>query len=211
MRRTPSPGWVVFFYYEDDAEEDQSQSNSNGSEAVSEGELVDFTSTENTSIAIFGQATWSPGRLDGRWHLTLGARYSDDNRKAHRDNNRVSYGFGGTPNTVPPFTADYDEDFSKFNPSFTVEYDLDEYSNVYAKVVTAYKSGGTSQRSTSSSNFKAGFDEEDLVSYELGYKGDLANGRLRLNAALFYMEYDDYQQSVPTGNNAGGTRLHQYR
>ena len=204
LGETDTLSWVGgFFYYEDDAEEDQSQSNSNGSEAVSEGELVDFTSTENTSIAIFGQATWSPGRLDGRWHLTLGARYSDDNRKAHRDNNRVSYGFGGTPNTVPPFTADYDEDFSKFNPSFTVEYDLDEYSNVYAKVVTAYKSGGTSQRSTSSSNFKAGFDEEDLVSYELGYKGDLANGRLRLNAALFYMEYDDYQQSVPTGNNAG--------
>ena len=31
----------------------------------------------------------------------------------------------------------------------------------------------------------------------------LLNGRLRLNGALFYMEYDDYQQSVPTGNNAG--------
>ena len=24
-----------------------------------------------------------------------------------------------------------------------------------------------------------------------------------MNAAIFYMEYDDYQQSVPTGNNAG--------
>jgi iron complex outermembrane receptor protein len=37
----------------------------------------------------------------------------------------------------------------------------------------------------------------------VGYKGDLLDGRLRLNGALFYMEYDDYQQSVPTGANAG--------
>lgn len=195
--------WVGgLFYYEDESEE-ENLGDSSGSEAIPEGELVDFTSTENTSIAVFGQATWSPASLHDRWHFTLGARYSDDNRKAHRDNNRVSFGFAGSPTTVPAFTEDYDQDFSKFNPSFTVEYDLNEFSNVYAKVVTAYKSGGTSQRSTSSANFIEGFDEEDLVSYELGYKGDLADGRVRFNAALFYMEYDDYQQSVATGNNPG--------
>jgi iron complex outermembrane receptor protein len=69
--------------------------------------------------------------------------------------------------------------------------------------VSAYKSGGTSQRSTSLESFESGFDEEDLFSYELGYKGDLADGRARLNAAIFYMDYDDYQQSVATGRNAG--------
>ncbi|MDX1735261.1 MAG: TonB-dependent receptor, partial [Halioglobus sp.] len=64
-------------------------------------------------------------------------------------------------------------------------------------------SGGTSQRSTTSSNFETGFEPEDLVSYELGYKGDLLDGRMRLNAALFHMVYDNYQQSVQTGRNAG--------
>lgn len=200
---TDTLSWVSgLYYYEDESDEDNG-GDSNGSENIPEGELVDFTSTDNTSIALFGQATWSPESLQGRWHFTLGARYSDDNRKAHRDNNRISYGFGGAPSTVPAFVANYDKDFSKFNPSFTVEYDLGDFSKVYGKVVTAYKSGGTSQRSTSESNFKQGFDEEDLVSYELGYKGDLADSRVRINAALFHMTYDDYQQSVQTGRSPG--------
>jgi iron complex outermembrane recepter protein len=195
--------WVSgLFYYEDQSKE-TNNGNSNGSEAIPPGQLVDFTSTENNSVAIYGQLTWTPARLDDRWHFTLGGRYSDDNRKAHRDNSRVAFGFAGAPAGVPAFTADYDEDFRKFNPSFTVEYDLNAVSNIYAKVDTAYKAGGTSQRSTSLINFQEGFDEEDLVSYEVGYKGDLADSRVRLNAAIFYMEYDDYQQSVPTGNNAG--------
>ena len=194
--------WVGgLFYYEDDGEENQ-PGDSGGSENIPEGELVDYTTTENTSAAIYGQATWTPPALEDRWHFTLGARYSDDSRKATRDNSRVSFSLGAT-NGIPPFRAKYDKDFSKFNPSFTVEYDLNGFSNVYGKVVTAYKSGGTSQRSTSKINFEEGFDEEDLISYEVGYKGDMLDSRVRLNAALFYMQYDDYQQSVPTGNNAG--------
>lgn len=195
--------WVGgLFYYEDQSDEDN-LGDANGSEAIPPGELVDYTHTENTSIAVYGQATWTPVQLDGRWHFTPGARYSDDNRKATRDNSRVSFGIGGVPISVPAFTAEYDQDFSKLNPSFVAQYDLNDYSNVYGKVVTAYKSGGTSQRSTTASNFETGFDPEDLVSYELGYKGDLWDSRVRFNAAVFYMQYDDYQQSVQTGNNAG--------
>lgn len=203
LGETDSVNWVGGLFYYADESEDNNFGNSNGSEAILEGELTDFTTTENTSIAIFGQATWTPSQLDDRWHFTLGGRYSEDNRKAFRDNNRISFGFGGSATPVPAFRANYDQDFSKFNPSVTVEYDLNEDSNVYAKVITAYKSGGTSQRSTSSADFQKGFDEEDLLSFELGYKGDLADGRARFNAAVFYMQYDNYQQSVSTGRNAG--------
>jgi iron complex outermembrane receptor protein len=202
LANTDTISWVGGLYYYEDESDENNFGDSNGSEALPPGVLVDFTSTENTSIAIFSQATWSPESMEG-WQFTLGARYSDDNRKAFRDNNRVSFGTGGTPSPVPAFMANYDQDFDQFNPSFTVEYDLNEFSNVYAKVVTAYKSGGTSQRSTSAENFQTGFDPEELISYELGYKGDLLDGRMRFNAALFYMEYEDYQQSVATGRNAG--------
>jgi len=198
-----SISWVTgLFYYEDESEVN-SFGESNGSEGIPEGDLVDFTSTENSSLAIYSQATWTPESLGGAWHLTLGGRYSQDNRKAYRANNRVSYGFGGSESDVPAFVDNYDKDFSKLNPSFTVEYDLSEVSNVYAKVVTAYKSGGTSQRSTSSSNFRNGFDEEDLTSYEFGYKGLLLDQRLSFNAAVFYMDFEGYQQSVQTGRAPG--------
>ncbi|MEM9255919.1 MAG: TonB-dependent receptor [Pseudomonadota bacterium] len=195
--------WVAGLYYYEDESEESNLGDANGSEAIPPGELVDFTSTENTSIAAFGQATWTPSTLDNRWHFTLGARYSDDNRKAFRDNNRVSFGFAGAPTNTPAFTENYNKDFDKFNPSAVIEYDVSDFISVYAKYITAYKSGGTSQRSTSSQNFQAGFDEEDVTSYELGYKGDAMEGRLRLNAALFYMEFDGYQQSVQTGTSPG--------
>lgn len=200
---TDTLSWVGgLFYYEDESHENIF-GNANGSEAIPPGQLIDDTSTENTSLAAYGQVTWSPEQLQDRWHFTLGARYSDDSRKAERENSRVAFGFAGAPSGIPPFVADYNKDFSKFNPAFTVEYDLNDFSNVYAKVVTAYKSGGTSQRSTSLINFEEGFSEEDLISYEVGYKGDLLDNRLRVNVAAFYMQYDDYQQSVPTGTNAG--------
>lgn len=203
LGETDNIDWVGgLFYYEDESEE-TNRGNSNGSEGITPGVLIDYTSTKNKSLAAFGQMTWTPPQLGDSWHFTLGARYSDDNRKAYRDNNRVSFGFGGTPNGIPSFQANYDKDFSKFNPAFTVDYDLNAFSNVYAKVMTAYKSGGTSQRSTSLINFQEGFGEEDLTSYEVGYKGDLADSRVRINTALFYMDYSDYQQSVPTGNNPG--------
>lgn len=195
--------WVGgLFYYEDESSE-VNNGNSNGSEAIPPGVLIDYTSTKNKSLAAYGQLTWTPPQLGDSWHFTLGARYSDDHRKAYRDNNRVSYGFGGAPTSIPSFQANYDKSFGKFNPAFTVDYDINPFSNLYAKVVTAYKSGGTSQRSTNLLNFQEGFDEEDLTSYEVGYKGDLADSRIRFNAAVFYMEYSDYQQSVPTGNNPG--------
>lgn len=194
--------WVGGIYYYRDEGEELNTGNSNGSENLPAGSIVDLTTTENTSLALFGQATWTPASAD-RWHITVGARYSDDNRKGYRNNNRVSFAFGGAPSPIPAFIANYDKDFDQFNPSLTVEYDLNDNSNVYAKAITAYKSGGTSQRSTSLDNFSEGFDPEDLVSWELGYKGDLLDSRMRLNAALFYMEFEGYQQSVQTGRSPG--------
>jgi iron complex outermembrane receptor protein len=200
---TDQLNWVTgLYYYEDDSEENNT-GDTFGSENVPDGDIIDYTSANNTSIAVFGQATWTPEQLE-RWHFTLGGRYSSDNRKATRDNSRVSYGFGGAPSGIPPFQAKYDQDFDEFNPAFTVEYDLNDFSNVYAKVVTAYKAGGTSQRSQIQEAFEVGFDPEDLTSYEAGYKGDLMDSRLRINAAVFYMDFQNYQQSVQTSANPSG-------
>lgn len=203
LGETDTLSWVSGVFYYDDEGKETNNGNSNGSENIPPGEKIDYTSTRNKSLAAYGQVTWTPHQLGDKWHFTLGGRYSKDKRKAYRDNSRVSFGFGGTPNGIPAFQANYDQDFSKFNPGFTVDYDLSASANVYAKVVTAYKAGGTSQRSTNVTNFELGFDPEELTSYEVGYKGDLADSRVRLNAAVFYMDYSDYQQSVATGNNPG--------
>lgn len=149
---------------------------------------TDRTKTENESVAIYGQATLTP--TNSRFHITLGARYSEDQREAVRTN----------LNTVPPFDGTkYDKDFSNFSPSLTVAYDLTDDLNVYGKVVSGYRSGGTSTLSYEESLFQAGADEETILSYEIGMKGDFLDRRLRVNGAIFRMEYDDYQGSIQTG------------
>lgn len=148
----------------------------------------DRTETENESLAIYGQATFSPS--DSGFHITLGARYSEDQRQAVRTNLNTTPAFDGTK---------YDKDFNNFSPSLTVAYDLSDDLNVYAKVVSGYRSGGTSTLSYQESLFQEGADEEKILSYEVGMKGDFLDRRLRLNGAVFSMEYDDYQGSIQTG------------
>ena len=174
------------YYYEDDSELD-----ADGSMTLAALNPTDYTSAENESRAIFGQFTWNPAFMDQRWQITVGARYAEDDRKAFRDNQ------------IAGFSGDYDENFSNFTPALTVGFDLGDDMNIYGKVVTGFRSGGTSQRSANAILFAQGFDEEEIVSYEIGFKGDFWDTRARFNAALFHMELDGLQISAQTGSTPG--------
>ena len=187
LGNTESLEYVVgLYYYEDDSSQDGA-----GSSTLGVLRPTDFSEAENESLAVFGQFTWIPEVMNQRWQITAGARYSEDNRKAFRDN--ASVGFIGL----------YDEDFDNFTPSLTLGFDVNDDMNAYAKVVSGFRAGGTSQRSANAELFATGFDEEDILSYELGFKGDFWNHRARLNMAAFYMELDGLQSSVQTGATPG--------
>lgn len=151
---------------------------------------TNISTAENTSAALYGQLTYSPLLFDDRLHLTLGARYSDENRKVDRTNVNVN------PQIIG---AKYDKDFSNFNPSFTAAYDMTDTINIYGKVMTGFKSGGTAMTSANSQLFARGFDEEEVISYEFGFKSMLFDNSLRLNLAIFRTEMDGAQTSVQTG------------
>ncbi|MGI9286935.1 MAG: TonB-dependent receptor [Pseudomonadales bacterium] len=155
---------------------------------------LDTTTTENTSLALFGEATYTPAFMDQRWHITLGARYSEDNRKAQRSNLNLD---------MPIVDGQYDENFSNFNPALTVSFDVNESVNVYGKVVSGFKSGGTSQRSADATLFALGFEEEEILSYEAGLKGGFWDQRVRLNMAVYSMDIDGSQTSAQTGATPG--------
>lgn len=174
---------------------DEADSDADGSISLGNLRPTDITATENESIAVYGEATYTPNAMDQRWHITLGARYSEDNRKATRTNLNVQ--------PIPLVDESYDKDFSNFNPSLTVSFDLNDSMNMYGKVVSGFKSGGTSQRSANRELFNAGFDEEEILSYEAGFKGDFWDRRARLNMAIFSMEIDGNQTSVQTGATPG--------
>lgn len=140
------------------------------------GEYVVDTDVE--SWAVFGQATWSATeRLD----LTLGLRYTDDERSAVRTNDGLLW------NSFGPGASDSNLD----EPDYTAiaDYQWTENISTYIKYSTGFRSGGSSRNSLA--DFSRAFDKETLESYELGWKTELLDQRLRLNGAIYHMVIDD--------------------
>ncbi|MEH6581134.1 MAG: TonB-dependent receptor [Halioglobus sp.] len=136
--------------------------------------------TDVESWAAFGQATWTPNMLQDRLDLTLGLRYTDDERTAVRTNdgwyaNSFGPGASGSDLNEPDYTA-------------IVDYGWTENVSTYFKVSTGFRSGGSSRNGL---DFNQAFEEETMISYELGWKSEVMDGRLRLNGAIYHMEIDD--------------------
>ncbi|RYG14903.1 MAG: TonB-dependent receptor, partial [Caulobacteraceae bacterium] len=140
---------------------------------------IDRASTAHAeSKAVYGQATWTPAVLDDALHLTVGGRYTWD------DKDGVLYMVNNAPTN---FT--FDSSVNRFDPLVTLAYDLNSDVNVYAKYSTGYRAGGASSRSLTYRSF----DPEEVEAYEIGLKSDLFDNRVRLNAAVYAMDRTDSQ------------------
>jgi iron complex outermembrane receptor protein len=158
-----------------------------------------YVSADAESKAAYAQATWTPPILDDKLDFTLGARYTRDRREAERTNaeNGVYFERGSATGT------DNDDDFSKFNPMFTVGYAWSDDVSSYAKVATGYKAGGSSE-SGPIGEFDQTFDPENVTTYELGLKSFAWEQRIRANIALFESRFDDMQLAFATDPGDAG-------
>lgn len=133
-----------------------------------------------TASAVFGQSTW---HFRDRWSLTLGGRWSYEEKEVvnkapiHAD---VSFG---------AFPYQDDDDWNEFTPKVTLEYQSD-YGMLFATYARGFKSGGWSIPATSN---RTNLEPEILDMIEVGFKGDLLEKRLRLNASVYYYDVSDLQ------------------
>jgi iron complex outermembrane receptor protein len=141
-------------------------------------------SAENTSYAAYAQVTYRTHE-DSPWSFTLGGRYTKDERDAS--------------NHILPAASREDDNFS---PSLMVDYELNDATTFYGKIVTGYKAGGFNMRQL---DFDSSFGPEKLTSYELGWKSELLGRRLRFNGAIFYSDYKDIQLDILVPNQPDPT------
>lgn len=135
--------------------------------------------SDNESVAAYGQLTFAAtDSLD----ITVGLRYTEDDKDAYLINSNIG-----------PQTNTASDSWDNTSGSLTLNYAWNEDLRTYATVSTGYRSGGFGARVTSAADFEDGFDEETVTNYEIGLKSDWMDSRLRLNGAVFYMEYDDQQ------------------
>lgn len=146
----------------------------------------------NKAYAAFGQATWTPRFLDERLHITVGARWSKDERKADVYSTRTPP--GGAPIVI--LDAAGKRSFKDFSPTATVQFDINDDVNIYAKASKGYKTGGFNPTATTPARFAAGFGPETLISYETGLKSEFFDRRIRFNIAAYYSDYKDIQTNI---------------
>jgi iron complex outermembrane receptor protein len=97
---------------------------------------------------------------------------------------------------------DNNDTWDEFSPSARLSYHWGEETLVYAGVSSGFKSGGFPTDGSDATPF----DPETVDSYTLGLKTTLAEGTLRLNAELFYNDYQDKQLTTITLEEGGSLR-----
>jgi iron complex outermembrane receptor protein len=158
-------------------------------------------SVDNDNAAVFGQATYA---VTDRLSLTAGLRYTDET-KTFLPNQFVKTDPLGLfpPGSVPGFRlVPYEESersITETTPMVNLAYQWTDGFMTYASYSEGFKSGGFTQRIFPPLPAPPPFDPEFAASYELGFKYDTADRRLRLNGAAYYTDYTDLQVQVLVG------------
>jgi iron complex outermembrane receptor protein len=191
--------------------------------------------SDNEAWAVFAQLEWS---WTDNWRSTLGIRYTDEERKLYRERYNpiaptldqnggfVVEAFNGAwavDRNVFEYNPDFsygltdvtDESVSDDDTSFmaSVQYLIDEWrwintGSVYVTYSEGFLSGGLSEAPTGELET---FDPEQVENWELGFKLDMMDRRLRVNGALFYSDYTDRQLTTivvnPRTNSPAGATI----
>jgi iron complex outermembrane recepter protein len=141
------------------------------------------------SWAIFGELNYA---LTDKINVSAGGRYSEEKIKANIE------GFSGAFVQV----ISDEGKFTDFSPRFTANFDYNDDITFYGSISKGFKSGGVQD-----SPFPSGdtYKAETMWNYEVGMKGDFMDDRLRLNMAVFYMDWSDMQTDFQqAGQDAAG-------
>ncbi|MBN7797605.1 TonB-dependent receptor [Parahaliea mediterranea] len=172
---------------------------------------------ETESYSVFADATW---HVSDRLNLTAGIRYSHDEKEYSLiDAGNDSFNDQGIlyPNfdqLADPSTTSWANDWSNVSGRVGFDYGYSDNVMLYGSVSQGYKSGGFNTRLTVEGSAADGyfspdfgtepFDEETNINYELGFKSDVFDGRLRFNSSIFYYLYEDLQVLLADGNSPVG-------
>jgi iron complex outermembrane recepter protein len=140
--------------------------------------------TQTREQALFGEVNIG---LTDRLDLTLGGRaFSNEFELTSTSTGLLS----GLPQGVV-VTGGGSTDESGFNPKIVLSYRYSSEGMVYAQVARGYRTGFVNI--AVGSNSAVPYDSDTLTNYELGLKSYWLDRRLLLNAAAYYIDWQDVQ------------------
>ena len=163
--------WVIGGFYTD-SEEIQATDIEYYSGGVFLGGLTDYVNPATSeSTAVFGNLSY---HLNDQLTLSLGGRSFDDDRTFD----------------IPAFGVSSSGSFDNVSLKGSISYAPTETSNFYLSISEGFRSGGF--------NAFGGpdYDPESMISYEVGTKATLFDGRLNAEAAIYHSQYQGFQSNV---------------
>ncbi len=156
-------------------------------------DIYQFTEQDTKSSAIFFEGDY---RVTDALTLTVGGRYTEDEKKSRQE--------GNVETISGDFTSNPEEDWSEFTPRVGARFAVNDDVMAFFTYSKGYRSGGFNGRVNSVIEAREAYDPETVDNYELGLKSEWFENRLRLNANMFYMEYNDKQEELQLPS-VGGT------
>lgn len=150
------------------------------------------------SYAIFGEATQD--FLDKKLAATLGVRYFKDDRS--RDDGVDPATIALVQSLNPDFTGQVQSNFETVNPKFNLAFQPTDNWMLYTNVAKGFRSGQIQPvvplvtAALVGLDIPVGINEETLWSYEVGTKAQFAGGRVVLESAAYYNDWDSLQLAV---------------
>ncbi len=135
-----------------------------------------YTRREIDALGLYMQVSWD---LSPSTELTVAYRYDEDKR------DKLDKG-----------TLAYDKTtFTGSMPKLSIAHTLSEESMVYATVSKGWRSGGFNKITAANdpTDFSILYEEEEIQSFEIGYKSTFNDGRGKFNVAVFAQDIDNHQ------------------
>lgn len=171
--------WLVGVYYSDT----DAQSLSAVEPMLFPDSTVDYNSE---ALSLFGEFSYA--FMDERLVALVGLRSFEDERAVINS---------ALPMQLDPAT------FDSVNPRFNLALDASESANYYLNVAKGFRSGRFNGPGTCALHALGGLpcsievDSDELWSYEVGAKYTLHGGRLLIDVAPYFQDWQDTRQAVP--------------
>jgi iron complex outermembrane recepter protein len=143
---------------------------------------------DHTAIGIFAQ---SDVALSDRWTLTLGGRYTSEEKDA-----KIASFNECTTDYSCNYSFEDSESWSGVTPKVGLRWFAAQDVQVYTSWSQGFRSGGFNLRNASSAVVPGPYDEEKVKASELGIKWTLPEGRGHFNLAAFQNEFSGLQRTV---------------
>jgi len=151
---------------------------------------------DKSNLAAFGNVTFDLGR----WELGMGLRVD----RWESEEEAVDVGHSASKDDVEVL------------PRVSLSYQINDSVMFYTTVSKGFEPGGWNGIADGSplifgpngEKTLLGFDKEEAMQYEFGWKGELADGRIAATAAFFYIDYTSRQYEFIVENpNGDGTLI----